>query len=699
MKVRSHPARGKGLFVMGTAREGNETFKDVAAAREWFAGSLFNLLVDYYPDIPWRPYGSGATPENVLPVLRELQPGFIIIYAKGHTGRTTFRSSLHTEHPMLAKDMPVFFREMTRKTGTKLFLYYSSLVDGLAGLRNPDWRMLDRDGKLQVMSESLLRYQVCPLSPYFEEWVSVHFRELFETADPDGIWLDGDWAGPCYCPRCAARFREESGYDGPMPEPGDLSTEAGVAWGRTWAGIKYEWWAKVSALIKDLNPTCLYSSGNVSPRKEFSTFFDWRSGDFFSPYYHRLRESIMCRRYTTGDVPYDAMTCDTSCCIEGMRPRTKTLPRMLQEGAGILANGGQWCYWTYPMPHGAFIPSKMRMAMKAREFARDRKDVCLHSESARWTAILDAQPTAALPGDNIWGAGKALIALHRSPDVMDETTLTEDVPYDLIVLPEQPVLGADMVSKLEQFVCKGGKLLSTGESANSPELQKLLGVKLVKRSALNDGHLLLQSSDPAAVFAPWDKLELLDAELLYPLYLSWDHFNPEMRFAGSSYPIDSLLDEEDPQEAGFPAATVRKLGKGLAVHVPTALFSTYWASGNPDMLAWVRDILDFLQPEPLFRTDAPSFVEVSLRRKGDTLLVHFVNGNPGRDLAYLGTKDLWVDDIPAVGPFTNWLHCAQKPTKVTWEPGGAPAEATWENGVLRFILPRLEIHTCLAVRR
>ena len=39
---------------------------------DWFADSPFNLLVDYYPEVAFRPYASGATPENVLPVLRDL---------------------------------------------------------------------------------------------------------------------------------------------------------------------------------------------------------------------------------------------------------------------------------------------------------------------------------------------------------------------------------------------------------------------------------------------------------------------------------------------------------------------------------------------------------------------------------------------------------------------------------------------------
>jgi len=198
---------------------------------------------------------------------------------------------------------------------------------------------------------------------------------------------------------------------------------------------------EVSRSDQVLKPACLYSAGNVGARREFNALFDWRSGDWFSPNNHRLHASIAMRRYTNLGVPYDAFTCDTVFvhARPQIRARTKPLCRMLQEGATVLANGGSWGYWTYPMPHGAFVPSKMRNAKLAGEFARARRDVCLHTRSARWTAVLDAEPRAGLFGSNqafLWARAKALIALHRAPDVIDEQDLAPDVSYDLIVAPE-----------------------------------------------------------------------------------------------------------------------------------------------------------------------------------------------------------------------------------------------------------------------
>ena len=112
----------------------------------WLAASAMNLLVDYYPELQFRPYGSGCTRENTLPWLQGLRLGYLCIYAKGDSGYTSWDSSLQTRHTMLGQDMPAFYRQLTREAGTKLVLYFSGLAYGIAGERHPDWRMKNLDG-------------------------------------------------------------------------------------------------------------------------------------------------------------------------------------------------------------------------------------------------------------------------------------------------------------------------------------------------------------------------------------------------------------------------------------------------------------------------------------------------------------------------------------------------------------------------
>ncbi|MHB9133285.1 MAG: alpha-L-fucosidase [Armatimonadota bacterium] len=672
--------------------------------QHWLSDSAMNLLVDYYTEVQFRPYGSGATRENVLPVLRDLELGYICIYAKGHSGYTTWPSALKTQHNMLAQDMPKFFREVTRETNTRLVLYFSGLLDGIAGLRHPEWRMLNLDGTEQRLFDDFkifTSYANCPHSAYWDEWVSVQLRELIEQYDPDGFWIDGDWAGPCYCPRCQALFRQETGWNEPWSDV-QRRPEFTLEYAKFWNRASHAWRTRFNDFIKSLKSECIYSAGNVSPRREYLAPFDWRSGDFFSPGFFLLHDMArMMRWYGTLGVPYDAYVCDTSFthARKNIRSRTKTLPRMLQEAATVAANGAAVGYWTYPTGDGAFIPSRMDKARAVRQFLKEREDVFLHTHSAQWTAILISDPSTPTFGSgNIEGCHKALSALHRSPDLMDETGITDEMAYDLIVVPEQAVLDDATAEQLVAFVERGGKLLTSGITIHSPVLQRALGISSVRHGEVQDGHVLLNTcAEPTGVDSAWDKLLLDGAEELYPLYLSWDQLNPECRNMPNNWPMHGLLDEEHPEPAGFPAAVARTVGKGRMVHLCTDLFAQYKTLGDPQLLRWLREIIDDLQPTPFFRTDAPSWVDISLRKKEDRLLIHFVNGNPGRDIARLHSDDVWVDEIPVVGPYTGWIQLPAKPSSVIIKPGDKPVEWSWEDGVLQFALPRLEIHACVVV--
>ncbi|MEO6906862.1 MAG: alpha-amylase family protein, partial [Abditibacteriaceae bacterium] len=649
----------------------------------WLSDETFNLLIDYYPEVPVRPYGSGATRKNHLELLRPLDLGYVCIYAKGHSGRTTYKSSLDTVHPNLAQDMPAFYREICDELGIKLILYYSGLVDGIAALRHPDWTMRDWDGNTNVdldpskknlgaahnqIVTTFMMYPLCPLSDYFDEWVSIQLREML-AYNPDGIWIDGDWPGPCYCHRCDKRFREETGYSGARLPIHTDDTKEGRAYRNFFVKLTREWRARLRNYIHGLNPDCLYSSGNIDTNCASTPSLDWHSGDFFSPRMPRYTQSAGMRRYTNQGIPYDAYTVDTALLHERphRRSRTKTLDRMLQEGAGVLANGGMWGYWTYPMPHGALIPSRMKHAAIAREFTREREAICKGTTPTNWTAVLEVDLQHTIGNSYVWGATKALTEAHRSPQIIDDTQVSIDMPFELLVVPNQNSLedfDDAFIGKLSDWVEGGGILISTGKSARHPKMQELLGIKLEKEGVLDEGHIIFDDGPPVDVDGNWDRILPTTAEAWYPLYRSWDDKNIDMRTFSRNYPMDGVMDEENPEDAGFPAATLRKVGKGAAVHIGSSILE----NGEAPLRRWVLQILDKLQPDKWFSCDAPSWVEIALREKNGDLLIHFVNGNTGRDLAHAGTDDLTVDEIPTIGPLTCKVRCAHEPKAVTIEP-------------------------------
>lgn len=681
--------------LVAQTRTASRADASLAGARQWFGNNLFNLAVDYWGTdfVPYIEYGGGYSKEQYVRVLRDLKPGFVMIYAKGESGRTSFKSATGSEHPKLTQDVLSLFNDIATAANTKLFLYWSGLEDLIAANRHPNWRMLDREQKpirtFTGLEPSLGPYALCPQSSFFQEYVTVQLQEALTKSDAAGMWVDGTWLGPCYCFRCTGRFRAETGSDAELPE--------GEEWVRYWSRVQYEFRDRWIKYVRKLKPDFLCSFGNITVLHPYLEDRDWTSGDWYSPNNHRLQQSIAMRRYTTLDIPPEAWICDSQMmhALHDVRARTKSLDRILQEGAGVLANGGQWTYWTFPMPSGALIPSRMLKAREAAEFTRQRHDICIGSKPASSTAILTAHHGLQWWNDNISGAAKAFIYLHRSPELIDESNLAADMRYRLIVLPEQAVLSDKALAVLEGFVRGGGSVLSAGTVRRASRLQDFLGISVAEPGKFREGHVLLKDNQSAGVYGPWDRCTLREATQLYPMYLPAGY--EELQKLPGNWSTGGHLDEEHPRAADAPAATVRSLGKGKIIHIPTDLFTSYWKVGYLDQLAWLREITNLLDPSPLFTTDAYTFVEVSLREKGDALLVHFVNGNSGRDVSHVNTQDLWADDIPRVGPFTVRIRSARAPGKCTWEPGGTAAKTQWSNGVLTAELASLHIHTCLRV--
>jgi hypothetical protein len=147
--------------------------------------------------------------------------------------------------------------------------------------------------------------------------------------------------------------------------------------------------------------------------------------------------------------------------------------------------------------------------------------------------------------------------------------------------------------------------------------------------------------------------------------------------------------------AGGPAATVTALGKGHIAAVYGPVVSTYLKTPSVVIRELIATVMREAFPQPAVETDAPSTVDLALRRTRDgKWCVHFLN------LAKVQRDDKEfppMDPYPAVGPFAVRLRLPQKPAAVRWEPEGRQVAWTWQDGLLTATIPGLEIHGVLVV--
>jgi len=114
---------------------------------------------------------------------------------------------------------------------------------------------------------------VCPTHVAYRKYRMNAFRDVLKTFDVDGIWLDyhhshasweraePDMPDTCFCPRCIAQFKRETGTDLPDAPTGQLSAlllgprrDAWVAWR---CGVFTDWVKEFRTIVDATRPRAL----------------------------------------------------------------------------------------------------------------------------------------------------------------------------------------------------------------------------------------------------------------------------------------------------------------------------------------------------------------------------------------------------------------------------------------------------------
>jgi hypothetical protein len=139
---------------------------------------------------------------------------------------------------------------------------------------------------------------------------------------------------------------------------------------------------------------------------------------------------------------------------------------------------------------------------------------------------------------------------------------------------------------------------------------------------------------------------------------------------------------------------VAELGEGMIGAAWGAVGADYREAHHPAVRHLIAALTERLLPEPMVEVDAPVHVDMSLRRAKDgRLCVHLLNLSG----AQRAGQYLAVEHVPAVGPINVRLRRAEEPSAVTWEPGDAEVDWTYEGGVVTATVPHLHVHGALVV--
>jgi len=315
------------------------------------------------------------------------------------------------------------------------------------------------------------------------------------------------------------------------------------------------------------------------------------------------------------------------------------------------------------------------------KFCRARQAVCHRATPVPQVALLystaahyrkSARLFAPYGGElnSLKGVLQCLLEGQNSVEVLSEHHLTGRMAgYPLIVVPEWEYLEPTFKDELVAYVKAGGSLLLVG-----PKTAALFQAEL---DFAPEG----EPKPDVQIYLAHDGGRIAHKCLMQDVKLG-----PKARPFGQFYTTDA------PGSPAQPAASITELGRG---RIATTFFNVgqnYRNASDEVTRGFLNDLAHQLFAKPLVEVKGAPYVDVVVNRQGDKLAVNLVNtAGPHK------TKPI-LDSVPPVGPLQITIRMEKKPASVTLEPGGQPLAFEHRDGETHLTLPKLEIHSVIAVQ-
>jgi hypothetical protein len=134
-----------------------------------------------------------------------------------------------------------------------------------------------------------------------------------------------------------------------------------------------------------------------------------------------------------------------------------------------------------------------------------------------------------------------------------------------------------------------------------------------------------------------------------------------------------------------PGITLTPFGKGKVVFVTLPIFYALKTTAFTCIQDTLLDLIEYLLPEPPFRTDAPPTLELNLMQKPGVLLLNMLYYSPNRPLTTrldiedsLSLEDVWVE-----------IRTLEQPATVSLMPAGTRLAFQYRDGYTRVVIPSL----------
>jgi hypothetical protein len=443
-----------------TSAQSNDNFK--------VTDRFFGVHFDFHANPDTKGIGKTLTAKDVDYMLDEVKPDFIQVDTKGHPGISSYPTTVGVAAPEIVQDPLKLFRKETADRRVGLFSHFSGILDAQAVKDHPDWGRINSNGKPDAGATSIF-------GKYADDYFIPQINELSSKYHINGVWVDGEcWAlQPDYSPAAIAAYQKFSGKTD-VPHSGKDAD---------WAAYKqftrdafFAYLTHYVNAIHKFNPklivTSNWSFSSFMPGK-VSSPVDYLSGDFVSDAVTDVE--FEARALAPQGKPWDLMAWGFMNDKNGKGFFWKTARHLEQKAALMLSQGGGYQVYIPQHRDASLQMETVPMLKEVSAFCHERKAYCFNTTSIPQVALLLSETghNNESPGvfengqggnNNVKGTLAMLMNSQYSVEVLQEHHLENTLSkYPLLVITEWRALSPEFISKVENYVQQGGKVLAIGD--------------------------------------------------------------------------------------------------------------------------------------------------------------------------------------------------------------------------------------------
>ncbi|MFZ2656037.1 MAG: alpha-L-fucosidase [Victivallales bacterium] len=619
--------------------------------------------------------------------LVEAKVNSVTLFAKCHHGHLYYDTRHPARHPGMKKDLNLLGEqvEALHKRGIRAPIYLSVQCDEFAANAYPEWRVVLPDNTLAGSPLNACWHIVDMSSPY-QDYLAEQLSEVLRLFHPvDGIFLDMCWDQQSISTWALAGMSKAKLNPEKEADRVKYAHKVSLGYMTRYKGI-------VDAAAKKKEVPVAFNSRplwNLAEEKKFLRHIEIEAlptggwGYMYFPLNVRF-----ARTFGLSTLGMTGRFHKSWADFGGLKPQAA----LMYECCQMLAHGARCSVGDQLHPRGTLDAGVYDLIGSVYSHVEACEPWCDGARPVTDIAVLRASEEGyhTKPGNANEGAVRALTQLGHQFDFI--ALNASFAAYKTVIVPEGVEVTPEMAVRLKAFVAKGGSVLLSGpagfDSEGKPVLGELQGVSNAGESPFTCTYMRFHDDFAEGFAANTDHVMYerglrLKAKpgaqgfvrIIEPYFeRSWEHFSSHAQTPGDK--VSSYV------------AAVRK---GRVVTCSFPVFKIYGAHGNVASRHLIGKMLELILPEPLIRSSAPSFVEITVNRQPSRTIVHLLGYAPVRRTPNLDI----VEEASLVRDLAVSLRLPNAPRKVTLQPDGEPVSFTYRKGRAELVLPELNGHAMI----